>query len=44
MMRKFFLNAMSSLCALAIALTPFFHFKGVSLVLFGEPPYPTDEK
>lgn len=39
-MRNFIIKAATSICTFALALTPFFHFKGVSLLFFGEPNDP----
>ncbi|MCM1236398.1 MAG: hypothetical protein NC489_40485 [Ruminococcus flavefaciens] len=39
-MKTRLMNAITGVCALALALTPFFHYKGCSIVFFGEPKYP----
>lgn len=39
-MKNTMMKAATSICTLALALTPFFHFKGASLLFFGEPKYP----
>ena len=39
-MKTRLMNAITGVCALALALTPFFYYKGSSIVLFGEPEYP----
>lgn len=35
-----FMRAMTTCCSMALALTPFLHYKGISLIFFGEPKYP----
>lgn len=42
-MKKKLMNAVTSVCALALALTPFFYYKGSSVILFGEPEFPSKE-
>lgn len=39
-MKTRFMHAITSVCALALALTPFFQYKGSCIVFFGEPEYP----
>lgn len=36
-------KALTSLCSFALALTPFFYFKGSSFIFFGEPKHPDAE-
>ena len=39
-MKTRLMKAITGLCTLALALTPFFHCKGSSIIFFGEPEYP----
>lgn len=39
-MRHHIMKAMTNVCALALALTPFLQYKPMSLLFFGEPKYP----
>lgn len=39
-MKNKLMNALTGICTLALALTPFFYYKGSSIVFFGEPKYP----
>ncbi len=39
-MKSKLIKVSTFLCTLALALTPFYHFKGCSIVFFGEPEYP----
>ena len=39
-MKKRLLNVMTSVCTLALVLSPFFFYKGSSIVFFGEPTFP----
>ncbi len=43
-MKTRLMKAITGLCTLALALTPFFYYKGCSIVLFGEPEYPSKKK
>lgn len=39
-MKTRLLHVITGVCTLALALTPFFHSRFSSIVLFGEPEYP----
>lgn len=39
-MKKHVFRGITTICSLAMALTPFFHFYGTSLLFFGEPKHP----
>ena len=39
-MKTRLMKAITGLCTLALALTPFFYSNTVSIVFFGEPDYP----
>ena len=39
-MQRQLMRITTSICAFALALTPFFHYKGSSVFFFGEPKYP----
>ena len=42
-MKRRLLQAITGICTLALALTPFFHYKGSCIVFFGETKYPCKE-
>lgn len=39
-MKTRLMHAMTGICTLALALTPFFYSKTSSIIFFGEPEYP----
>lgn len=39
-MKYRFMSAMTSLCSLCLIFAKLFHWKGVSIILFGEKEYP----
>lgn len=40
-MKRRLMNISTSICAFALALTPFFYYKGCSVFFFGEPKFPS---
>ncbi|MBO5483994.1 MAG: hypothetical protein J5979_02135 [Lachnospiraceae bacterium] len=43
-MKKRLINVMTSVSTLVLALSPFFFYKGSSIVFFGEPTFPEKNK
>lgn len=39
-MKTRLMHAITGVCTLALALTPFFQYKGSCIIFFGEPEYP----
>lgn len=42
-MKTRLMHAITGVCTLALALTPFFQYKGSCIVFFGEPEYPSQK-
>ena len=42
-MKARLMHVITGVCTLALALTPFFQYKGACIVFFGEPEYPCKE-
>ncbi len=43
-MKTRLMKTITGVCSLALALMPYFYYKGSSIIFFGEPAYPCTKK